>query len=177
MTERWRPVAGFDGYFVSDHGKVLSRRVNKGSGEKILVGWIAPGGYRFVVIRDAASKPCRFSVHRLVGLAFLRKPKPGQTDVCHRDGDASNCHYRNLRWDTHQNNQMDMREHGTMQDGEKSVTAKLTERQVNKIRKEVARGPRGTARHLCGVYGISPPQMSRIVNGQRWKYNFERNAT
>jgi len=76
----------------------------------------------------------------------------------------------NLRWATHRDNQMDMRAHGTMQDGEKSITAKLTEEIVAEIRRLVATGPRGTQRRLSERYGISHAQMSRIVSGKRWRH-------
>ncbi len=65
---------------------------------------------------------------------------------------------------------MDMRKHGTMQDGERSITAKLTESEVIDIIKQVKSGPRGTQRKLAARYGISIGQMSRIVNGKRWAY-------
>lgn len=168
MKLRWKRIEGFDGYWISDDGDVWSDRTNKGNSPGLIAGFTDKRGYQHVMLRDAASKPRRRMRHRLVGIAFLDKPKPGQTDVCHNDGDPSNCNWKNLRWDTHRNNQMDMRKHGTMQDGEKCNTAKLTAAQVEAIRGKVAAGPRGTARKLAGEYDVSVAQISRIVNGTRW---------
>ena len=65
---------------------------------------------------------------------------------------------------------MDMRRHGTMQDGERCVTSKLTVEQVAEIRERVRVSPRGTQRKLAPEYEISFGQMSRIVNDKRWKH-------
>lgn len=46
----------------------------------------------------------RHFVHRLVLTAF-RGPCPTGKEGCHNDGDHTNNQLRNLRWDTHRNNQ------------------------------------------------------------------------
>lgn len=176
MKLRWEKIEGFDGYWISDDGDVWSERRDKGNSPGILVGFTTDRGYRAVVIRDETGKPCRRSIHRLVALAFLPKPREDQTDVCHNDGNPTNCNYKNLRWDTHRNNQLEMRKHGTMQDGEKCCTAKLSACQVEDIRKKVAEGPRGTARRLAFELGMSIAQISRIVNGKRWTSTYGRDA-
>ncbi len=113
----------------------------------------------------------RCLLHRLIALAFLGPPPtPGHTDAAHKDGNPSNNLLSNLRWATHRSNQMDMRIHGTMQDGEKCCTAKLTEADVQEIRAISQREGRGSGRRLSKRYGISPAQISRIVNRHRWKY-------
>ncbi len=64
---------------------------------------------------------------------------------------------------------MDMRRHGTMQDGEKSVTAKITKEVAIYIREAVASGPRGTQLKLCEQFGLSKSQVCRIAKGRRWR--------
>lgn len=106
--------------------------------------------------------------HRLVAEAFLPPPLPGQTDVAHNDGDPSHNDVSNLRWATHRENQMDMRRHGTMQDGAKSITAKISAEDAAFIREAVANGPRGTQRRMMEKFGLSAPQVCRIAKGERW---------
>jgi hypothetical protein len=105
--------------------------------------------------------------HRLVALAFLPNPRH-LSDVAHNDGDPSNNHVSNLRWSTHRDNQMDMRRHGTMQDGERCVTSKLTTAQALAIRARVIAEGRGSGRRIAKEYGLSFAQVSRIKNGKRW---------
>lgn len=50
-------------------------------------------------------------ISRLVLMAFIG-PAPEGTEGCHNDGDVSNNHYTNLRWDTHEENCRDIIRHG-----------------------------------------------------------------
>ncbi|MBA1200440.1 HNH endonuclease [Pseudomonas capeferrum] len=162
----WTVIAGFSDYDVSPNGHVRSRRGGKCVALK---GTVTEAGYIAYILRaNDTGKPCRRLVHRLVALAYLPKPDEGQTDVCHNDGNPSNNSVGNLRWDSHQGNQMDMRSHGTMQDGEKCVTAVLTAAQALDVRDTVLREGHGAGRKMCAKYGISPAQVSRIKNGKRW---------
>lgn len=162
----WAVIAEFPDYDVSPGGQVRSRRGGKCT---VLAGSVDAKGYTAYILRDrSAGKPCRRLAHRLVAGAYLPAPKQDQTDVCHNDGNPANNAAGNLRWDTHRANQMDMRAHGTMQDGEKCVTAVLTAEQALDIRNTVLREGRGSGRRMCAKYGISPAQVSRIKNGARW---------
>lgn len=124
-------------------------------------------GYKAVVLRaEAGGRQQRRTVHRLVALAFLPNPD-ALTDVAHNDGNPSNNNVDNLRWASHRENQLDMRVHGTMQDGEKCCTAKLTIDQVAEIRHLAQK--RGMGIKLAKQYGMSKAQISRIKNGRRWQ--------
>jgi len=108
----WRPVVGHEGiYEVSESGDL--RRVKAASGAtvgRILKPRVSHHGYKTVILRKGG-KPQTRAVHRLVATAFLGRPRKGQ-EVCHNDGDPSNNHWRNLRWDTHRANQFDLVRHG-----------------------------------------------------------------
>jgi len=126
-------------------------------------------GYVAFILRDAHGKIVRKLAHRLVALAFLPNPQ-GLSDVAHNDGNPSNNRLENLRWSTHRDNAMDMRKHGTMQDGSKSITAKLSAADVDAIRERARSEGRGAGRRICSDYGLSPGQVSRVINGKRWKH-------
>jgi hypothetical protein len=51
-------------------------------------------------------------VHRLVALAFIGEPEPGQ-EVCHVDGDQMNPRVENLYWGSRSDNVNDAVGHGT----------------------------------------------------------------
>jgi hypothetical protein len=115
--------------------------------------------------RDGDTKVYRRTAHRLVALSFLPNPH-NLPDVAHNDGDPANNHVSNLRWSTHRDNQMDMRRHGTMQDGDKCISAKLTPEQAAEIRRRAQK--RGEGVRLAAEFGLSKAQISRIKNGKRW---------
>jgi HNH endonuclease/NUMOD4 motif len=162
--EEWRTVAEFPDYEVSTLGRLRSLK----SGEaKILSGTIGTHGYTAFILRKADNpKPYRRTLHRLMAVAFLPNPL-GLSDVAHQDGDPSNRALSNLRWSTHRDNQLDMRRHGTMQDGEKCCTAKLTQEQALEIILRVRAGEKQNA--IAAEYRLSKAQICRIVNGSRWK--------
>jgi hypothetical protein len=177
-TSEWREIEGFPDYEVAADGRVRSWRRkpcvwrNPHGGRRgepiVLTGSVTPLRYVAYILRDGAGLVKRRLAHRLVAKAFLPPPSPDQTDVAHCDGNPSNNDLSNLRWATHRENQMDMRRHGTMQDGERCITAKITEADALQIRAEVMAGPRGTQLKLAARYGLSPAQISRIAKGKRW---------
>lgn len=175
-TEHWKLVPEFPDYEVSNHGRIRSwrqatdGRKNHRKHPHYFKPFITRFGYAQVMLRKKNSpKPHRCLVHRLVALAFIPNPK-GLSDVAHNDGSKNHNHVNNLRWSTHRENQMDMRQHGTMQDGERCCTAKLTEAQVLYIKDMCKKGKRGTQRKMARQFGISPAQVNRIVKGTRWRY-------
>lgn len=107
--EEWRPVVGYEGrYEINADGTVRNART--GHIKKQQVGQ----GYAWVALHDGG-KPMRpGKIHRLLAQAFLPPPLPGQTDVCHNDGNPANNRLDNLRWDTHAANMADRRIHGTV---------------------------------------------------------------
>ena len=176
---KWRRIQDFPEYEVSDTGLVRSwrhpidGRIPHLSYPHLLKPHKGERGYLAVILRvEGSAKTYRRLVHRLVAQAFIPNPD-GLPDVAHQNGNPPDCHVQNLRWSTHVDNQMDMRRHGTMQDGEKSVTAKLTVSQIAAIRHACKLGPRGTQRRLAAAHGISVAQISRIVNGKRWRSTLE----
>ena len=118
-TEEWRDVVGREGeYQVSSHGRVrsvdrtkvdASGRVRPLRGKLLALTSVdrRSGGH----ISVSLGRDERSSVHRLVALAFLGRPEPGQ-EVCHNDGNAGNNHVSNLRWDTRSANHRDTVAHG-----------------------------------------------------------------
>jgi len=107
MIEIWKPVSGYEEYFlVSNKGNVFSMRSNK-----LLKKAICKTGYSTVSSRIGGrdGKAICLKVHRLVADAFLPDPVPELKKwaedtfykvvyVNHKDGNKSNNKAENLEW-------------------------------------------------------------------------------
>lgn len=133
MTESWKAVPGYEGYYeVSDLGNVRSvDRVVPCSrhGTRTLKGKrknARPLGHRDKKNRYLAvtlvkySAPVTKLVHVLVLEAFIG-PRPGEAyQACHRDGNEKNNALDNLRWGTISENNLDRVKHGTHHEANKT---------------------------------------------------------
>lgn len=190
-NERWQLVLS-GRYEVSDLGNI--RRAVPGI--STYVGrpcrpQIAAGGYQQVCL--SGEVPVRHYVHRLVADAFCEK-KEGANIVNHKDRRRDNNVAENLEWVTQKQNV----EHGLaggrkryapkkpkpaprpklahwtsrMPDriarAERMPHSKMTASDVVSARCRAAAGEKQSI--LAAEFGISVAQMSRIINGTRWKY-------
>ena len=159
--EEWRDVIGFEGiYKVSNFGNVLTIKTNRI--KKPTTGKDDNRPYLGLWINNKI-KTCR--IHRLVLEAFIGKCPQGM-EGCHNDGNPSNNHLNNLRWDTPKNNHADKIRHGTTNRGERCGTAKLTLEQVRAIREDTR-----LQRIIAKEYNIAESMISRIKSGVRWKHS------
>jgi DNA-binding transcriptional regulator YiaG len=177
--EIWKPIPGFPGYEVSNHGRVRSykKRVYiKGfTGSKcmladepqiILKPYPDKDGYSKVCLwKDR--KPIYLKIHQLVLLAFVGPCPPGM-EGCHDDGKTDNNFLSNLRWDSRANNHADKKKHGTDGRGENNTMAELTENQVKNMRELIAHGFRQA--DLARIYSVSRSTICNIVNYKSWKH-------
>lgn len=123
MSEEWKAVPGWDGYYeVSENGRARSlprevlvktknpyTRRTKGV---ILTPYVDRDGYETLhFCRDG--KRVAAKVHRLVAEAFLGPEPEGKPLVLHSDGNPSNNNVSNLRWGNHSQNSLDAVAHGT----------------------------------------------------------------
>jgi hypothetical protein len=114
--EQWLPIEGFDGYEVSNFGRVRSvdRLVKYANGRdcrrrgQVLKPAVVGSGYLQVSL---GSNACR-RIHILVAEAFIG-PRPNGMVVCHNDGERMNNSVANLRYDTPSANIVDQVKHGT----------------------------------------------------------------
>lgn len=145
MTERWRPVPGWDCYEVSDQGRVrsLPRRSTRQSYPGQMLRLMPhPHGYRYVNLCQAPRR--RYAlVHVLVLEAFVGLRPDWARHTRHDDGDPTNNALANLRWGTPGQNARDRVRHGTHSNTCKPRCPRghpLVE--PNLVRSEAARGGR-----------------------------------
>ena len=92
--EIWKDIEGYEGlYKVSNMGNVKSLKYGK---ERILKAGKNRGGYLYVFLyKDGKAK--NYTVHKLVGNAFLSNPQ-GYKELNHKDEDKTNNCVDNLEW-------------------------------------------------------------------------------
>ena len=103
------PVPGFEGYEVSDLGRVRSMdREVRGRfyPGRVLSQTLDPKGYPIVTIGSRGSSRTPARVHLLVLSAFVG-PRPAGLQGLHADDVKTNCALTNLRWGTPSLNQDD----------------------------------------------------------------------
>lgn len=103
--EEWRPVKGYEGlYEVSSRGRVRNLNYKKRGVYRIKSPQVSNNGYKTVFLfKSGAGK--RFTVHRLVAIAFIPNPT-NLPEVDHIDTDRSNNCVDNLRWVTRRGNHL-----------------------------------------------------------------------
>lgn len=115
MSEEWRPVAGWEGFYsVSDAGQVRSEARLNSVGRRVPEKLLKPtliDGYESVVFSREGVRH-NYRVHRLVLLVFIGSPPEGMKGL-HYDDDRSNNHISNLRWGTSSENTQDSIRNGT----------------------------------------------------------------
>lgn len=180
MMEIWKDIQDYEGlYQVSNYGAVRSidRTVRFGRKlkGKILSQSVEKDGY-FVVNLSKNGKTKSFRVHRLVAMAFITNAN-GYKEINHKDEKKQNNCVENLEWcDTKYNINYGERNNLVSRalSGEKSYNHKLTNVQVEEIRKTYKRRSKDfNMQKLSKKYGVSLTHISRIINNQRWKENKE----
>jgi hypothetical protein len=171
MTEVWKAVPGYDGYEVSDMGRVRSvpRTILTASGPRRIAGHLLTPGLRRIGGRPAVflsqnGQQKSITVHRLGAC-------PPGMQACHWNDDPDDDRLVNLRWDTPAANRRDAARnnrlgHGTYPRAVRFpsplLARKLTDEQVASIRSAT-----GSGKELALQFGVSESMISRIRSGQR----------
>lgn len=107
--EEWRPVLGWEGYYlVSNQGRVKSVPRVTDNGFRVMGRLRQPAMqgrgnpyWQVHLMRGGRGTPFyRVAVHRLVLESFVG-PCPEGMEACHNNGNGFDNRLENLRWDTH----------------------------------------------------------------------------
>jgi hypothetical protein len=164
--EVWKSIAGYDGYFISNMGRVLSC---KQIPPMIRSQYVAKTGYPSITLANSAKDRRSEVVHSLVLTAF-RGPRPeGNYDASHIDGTKTNNMLDNLIWESRKDNQLRRREHGTANNGERNGRSKLSKAEVNIIRHLYRSDPTANYSKLAKLFDITASNIQCIIKGKSWK--------
>ena len=103
MKEIWKPIPGYDGYEVSNTGKVKSYKIKK---EGVLLTQRAKKDDLRLKVKliNNIGEQKHIGVHRLVMLAFCPIENSELYEVNHKDGNCQNNNLDNLEWVTSEEN-------------------------------------------------------------------------
>ena len=125
-------------------------------------------GYPQVTLRIGPCQTKSPRIHTLVLTAFI-SPKPLGMEACHRNGNREDVRLGNLRWGTHQSNNLDKKKHGTSSEGERNSQAKLTEDTVREMR--FLRESKGlTFKQIADVFNVCAQTAHQICVGKSWEH-------
>lgn len=94
MVEKWVNIENHPSYFISNFGRVFSKKSNKVMKNRI----VSKNGYQQITLDNS-----QLLVHRLVAQAFI--PNPNNLPcVNHKDENPGNNDFRNLEWCTYKYN-------------------------------------------------------------------------
>lgn len=166
--EQWAPVVGYEGiYEVSTQGRVASVSTNwRGYGQRIMEQDVDRYGYMKVrLTREGKRK--KFSVHRLVCIAFLGAPGD-EEQVCHINGDATDNRLENLKWGTAKENAEDRNRHGMTAIGDRNAQSVLKVGDIPRIRRLAANGLSQCS--IAKEFQVSDRTIRDILTGRTWKH-------
>jgi len=169
--EVWRDITGYETlYQISNYGRVKSLANSNSRQEKILKQQFQRDGYMRVTLYKKGLKRKRFSIHRLVAMAFIPNPF-GKEQVNHQNGDKLDNRLSNLNWMTSKENIAHAHEKGLIRQNKNPVIAThldTGEQRLFKSQQEASK-----------ELGVYPKNVSNVINGRikhisRWV--FERST-
>lgn len=158
-------------YWISTKGRVINHKT-----EKFIKPFISNSGYYRVRIRLNDHSEKKFSIHRLVAIAFIPLPKKylnlgmDYKDLVpnHKDGNKLHNDCYNLEWMTNKENTIDAVLTGLCgYIGENSHLAKMNKKTAIKCCEMLSKGMRSG--DIANQLGITKKSVLHIKNRECWK--------
>ena len=165
-SETWKAIPGYSDYEISSLGRVRSWRLKGSPCKQAKEPWllkttpVALTGYPTVCLSAKNGSQRVHTVHRLMAITFLGKPKRGQ--VCrHLDDVKTNNILSNIAWGTQRDNVLDAFRNGT-RNGDR--TKKLSYDQALEALRSAE-----SAVAVAKRFGVSHTAINDIRRGKTWK--------
>jgi len=164
MEEIWKDY--IYNYQVSNYGRIKNKETNK-----VLKQVITKKGYCQTTVSLGQRNNYKIvRIHRAVAELFIPNPN-NLPQVNHIDGDKMNNNVSNLEWCDYSYNNQHAYDNGLRRPtrGELHGMHKLTQEQVNQIRKEYKPHSHDANMYiLANKYGVSVGAISNIVTNISW---------
>jgi hypothetical protein len=176
--EKWRDIPGYEGaYQASNLGRVrsLPREVPRFSKDgaikalvrykgKVLSSWAKDCGHHNVLLGANNTQ----LVHRLVLLAFVGPPEPGQ-ECRHLNGNPADNRLENLTWGSRLENRADISKHARLY-GRRQGSTWLSEDVIRAIKRDLQLPDRPSQKVLARKYGVHYNTINNINRGFTHKW-------
>lgn len=174
QIEQWRAIDGWEGYEVSNHGRVRCFKPRGYNRPRLSIPHVktthlSVWGYPEVRLHSG-DKTRKFRVHRLVAEAFIPNPHL-LPEVNHKDGNKQNNCVGNLEWITRSQNMSHAYEKGlaSRMRGERNGHVKLTRQDIVSIKRKWSTG-KHLQKDLAHQYGVARTTISAVVNNYNWTH-------
>lgn len=168
MTEEWRPVVGFEGYYeVSDLGRVCSVRTNHGNPRRRMrKPSLTHDGYERLELSRPGCKAKKHVSHMVLE-AFVG-PRPEGHQACHGPVGLRGNRLSNLRWDTVRANYDDIVNAGSRK-GERHGMVSISEEVARQIKIAASDASR-LARDIADEFSTTVHIVRNIRNSKSWAW-------
>lgn len=165
VDEKWRDIADYDGYQISNYGRVKNIKFNI---PRIMTPSLDSWGYLRVALRQKGKNKSQF-IHGLVARAFVPNPD-NKPFVHHIDGNKFNCHESNLMWVTRSENMKYNFQLGLSAQpmGEESCRSILKNNQAEAVLILQATG-RYSYQEIGDILGVTSHVVGEIVRGETYR--------
>ena len=168
----WKQIENYENYYVNEKGQIKREKsfICDSKGHKyelptrLLKPWKDKRGYLHVSLSKNGKVHTEY-VHRLVAKYFLDS-KNIKATVNHKDGNKENNHYENLEYATYSENNQHAYNSGLKLKGENFYNSKLTECEVNEIKRN---GKFASYHKIAKKYNVAPATIRDILMGKTWK--------
>lgn len=156
-------MPGYDGYLVSNLGRVMSASGRLKATDADIKGYLRVKLWK-------RNKPKNLKVHRLVYAAFTG-PIPAGMVVRHTNGVNTDNRASNLVLGTYAENESDKERHGTTLRGTRHHMSKLTEDDIRAIRSRYVKGcARNGTTGIAADYGVTARTILSVVTRRYWTH-------
>lgn len=177
MSEEWKPVLGYEGYYVASTEGRIARITTFGKSARpafrVLKKYAPRDGYLYCILCKEKNRKT-FRVHRVIWQAF-NGPIEGRLEVNHINSDRGDNRLCNLELMTRSQNSAYAYSHNArprqaprMVKGSKTYNAKITEEAVPVMRELARQGM--TYREIGERYGVTMSVAYRCVIGKTWRH-------
>jgi hypothetical protein len=156
------PLEFAPSYLVTDTGHIISLIKKKPH----VMAPTQCGKYKTVRLKTSNGSYRTCYIHQLVLMGF-NGARPEKYQAAHLDGNSENNRLENLAWTSTKENAYHRVLHGTSGKGEQNAMAKLTQAQVNEMRR-IRQQTGQTYKQIAEQFGVAAMTAFRAIKGESW---------